>query len=229
MQNNQKTTNAEKVNFKDIVNDFIQRNRKVIFSITGAIVLLFAGSLVFIAVRENMNRKAIEQLEELNTRFDELRFLMTDDYYKDDIDDLLADLETFAKKNSGFPGSKGWSIIGNIYSLKEDWSMAEHAFLEAARVGNRTYLAPLSLFNAAAAAEEQGNYELAISLLQQSIAHRFEFPAAARAQFSIGRLNEQLGNNSGAIEAYREVLINYQDMPVWQQLARSRIISLEIN
>jgi len=220
---------SDKVNFKDLVNDFIQRNRKVIFFITGIITVMFIGTLAFLAITGNMEKKAIEHVEDLNKRFEDLRFLIADAYYNEDINTLLAELEDFSGKNSGFAGSKGWSIIANIYALKEDWSKAEQAFLEAARVGNKTYLAPVSLFNAAAAAEEQGNLQQAINLLQQSIAHRFEFPAAPRAQFSIGRLNEQLGNNTEAIEAYRAVLINYQDIPVWHQLARSRIIALELN
>ncbi|MDR0320267.1 MAG: tetratricopeptide repeat protein, partial [Treponema sp.] len=131
-------------------------------------------------------------------------------------------------KTGGYAGSKAWSIIAQIHSRKEEWQQAEETWLKAAHKGARTYLGPIALFNAAAAAEEQGKLEQAIELLEQCLAHKFEFPAAPRAQFSIGRLNEQLGNTGAAMEAYRIVLINWADMPVWQQLARSRITALEI-
>ena len=221
-----KTSTGE--NFKDQINDFIQRNRIAIFSVVGILVFLFIGAVIFIAVSDNLYKKSVVKIEELTQKYDELRFYVNDDYFTDDVNSLILELETFAAKTKGFPGSKAWSLAADIYANREDWSKAEEAFINSARTGNKTYLGPLSLFNAAAAAEEQGKLEQAIDLLQQCVSHVFEFPSAPRAQFSIGRLYEQLGNNSEAIAAYREVLINWPEMPVWHQLARSRIIAIEI-
>jgi len=222
----QKSKN-EKVSFGDGINEFIQRNRKIIFIITGIIIILFIGSLIFVSVKERADIKSAERIEELNRRFDELKPGLNDEFFTEDVNSFLAELETFASKARGYSGSKAWLLAGDIYYTREDWSLAEQAFLNAANIGKKTYLGPIAYSNAAAAAEESGNPELAIEYLILSLALNIEFPGAPRAQFSIGRLNEQTGNIPAAIEAYREVLIKWSDS-AWHQLAYSRIISLEI-
>jgi tetratricopeptide (TPR) repeat protein len=212
----------------DTINDFIQKNRVLIFILTGVIVFLLVGSFVFLGVKDSLDKKAILQAEELTNRHDEIIAFLHAEYDNEDVEILLSDIEAFAGNKRGFAASKAWSLAANIYTRKEDWQKTEEAWLKAARAGSKNYLGPIALFQAAVAAEEQGNIDKAIDLLQQCLAHRFEFPAAPRAQFAIGRLYEQLGNDADAVEAYRAVLINWADMPVWPDLARSRIIAIEI-
>ena len=230
----------ETISFGDKIDNFVKNNRKVILTTLSILVILFVGTITFIFISDATEKREIEEVEELNTRFEALlpvqhrNFLEAEDFHSHDIDVLLADLETFLEKSSiftrgmGFARSRAWFITAQIHSGREDWSLAESAWISSAQAGARTYLAPLALFNGAAAAEEQGNLEQAIELLQQSISGSFEFPMAARAQFSIGRLYEQQGNIPAAIEAYRAVLINWPNMPVFPNMARSRIISLEL-
>ena len=222
MQNDKNPGLGEKIN------DFIQRNRRGIILSASAVFILVAGLIIFLSLQDVLGKKAVGEVEELNRRFDEFRFLIGDENYASDIETLLADLNAFAKNRNGIAGSKAWSIIAQIHSGRKDWQQAESAWLNAAKAGDKTYLGPISLFNAAVAAEEQGKLEQAIELLEKSVAHPFEFPAAPRAQFSIGRLYEQIDNYPAAVEAYRAVLINWQDIPVWQHLARSRITAIEV-
>jgi len=218
----------EKENVGDKINDFIQRNRKVIFSITGIIIILFIGAVVFIYVNDKMEKKASEGLEDLTGKFKELKEYINDEEKKDEVDALTDDLKEYAVKTKGFAGSKAWSLIAEIHAGREDWALAEEAFISSAREGGKTYLGPLSLLNAASAAEQQGNFEQAIDLLKQCLSSKIEFPQAPRAQFALGRLNEKLGNFPEALEAYRVILTNWPDIPSWQQLARNRIIAIEI-
>ena len=221
MQNNTEKTG-------DKINDFVQRNRKGIFLILGIIVFLIAGSVVFLSLKDYLQKKAIAEVEELDLRFTELRSGGTvENANADDIKTLLADINAFAKNKSGYAGGKAWSIIAMIYSDRKEWPEAEDAWLSAAKAGNKTYLAPAAYFNAAVAAEEQGKLEQAIELLNRCVSHP-SFPSAPRAQFSIGRLNEQLNNFPAAIEAYRAVMINWPHITVWANLAHSRIAALEI-
>ena len=217
----------EKQSFVEKINGFSQRNRKGIIIFSSAIFILLTGIIVFFSLQEVFNKKAIAEVEELNIKFQELRFLANDANYNVDIQKLLSDIETFAGNKNGYAPSKAWSMAAQIYSSRNEWQKAEETWLKAAKAGDKTYLGPIALFNAAVSAEEQGKLELAIELLQKSIDHKFEFPAAPRAQFSIGRLYEQLGNYPAAIESYRTVMINWQNIPVWQYLARSRIIAIE--
>jgi len=217
----------ENQNVTDKINDFVKNHRKAIFIVIGAIIVLFVGLIAYLSISDAINKKAITTLDELNGKFDDLSLNSEEDYNKPEVDPLLAEIKTFAEKTNGFAGSKAWAVVGQIYSGRKDWVNAQEAWLSSVKKGNKTYLAPIALFNAAAAAEEQGNLEQAIELLEQCVAHKFEFPAAARAQFSIGRLHETLGNNTAAMDAYRVVLSKWPQMPVWHNLARSRIAVLE--
>jgi tetratricopeptide (TPR) repeat protein len=223
----QNENESEKQSFVEKINGFSQRNRKGIIIFSSAIFILLAGIIIFFSLQDVFNKKAIAEVEELTVKFQELRFLTNDMNYTAEIQTMLSDLETFAGKKSGYAASKAWSMAAQIYSSRNEWQKAEETWLNAAKAGDKTYLGPIALFNAAVSAEEQGKLELAIELLQKSIDHKFEFPAAPRAQFSIGRLYEQLGNYPAAIESYRTIMINWQNVPVWQYLARSRIISIE--
>jgi len=222
MQNNENENVGEKIN------EFIKNNRKAIFITVGILFILFIGLIAFLSISDALNKKATAAIDELYGRYNEISLSNDEDFYTEDLDNLLADLKTFAEKNKGFAGGKAWSIIGQIYSGRKDWSLARDAWLSAAKTGDNTYLAPIALFNAAAAEEEQGNLEQAIDLLKRCIAHKFEFPAAPRAQFSIGRLYETLGDSASAVEAYRDVLIKWPEMPVWHSLARSRLAVIEV-
>ncbi|MCL2210748.1 MAG: tetratricopeptide repeat protein [Treponema sp.] len=218
----------DKTNTGDKINDFIQRNRKGIFITLGTLVVILIGVVAYFTVSDNLNKKAISELDELSARYAEINFNENEDYFTDEVDSFLSDITEFASKKKGFAGSKAWSFAALIYSGRKDWPKAEETWLNSAGAGDKTYLGPVALFNAAAAAEEQGKEEEAIKLLQKCIAHKFEFPAAPRAQFSIGRLYEQQENYQAALDAYRAVLINWPQMPVWQHLAKSRITAIEV-
>jgi tetratricopeptide (TPR) repeat protein len=229
MQNEVKTQTQEKIN------DFVQRNRKGIFVILGIFVFMLVGSVVFFSLKDVLQKKAIADVEKLQERYVELRqdieaSVLMEELLGEpsvEIHALLEDATAFARRRSGFAGARAWSIVAHIHSSRKEWQQAEEAWRKAAKAGNRTYLGPISLFNAAAAAEEQGKFEEAIELLQKCVSHSFAFPAAPRAQFSIGRLNEQLNNSSAAIAAYRLVIDNWSSITVWANLAQSRIIVLE--
>jgi len=211
----------ESTSIGDKINDFVQRYRKNIFIILGIFVVLFAAAVIYLSLNDYLQKKAIAEVEELNDRFSEINRA------GGDMDALLADLNSFAKNKRGFSGGKAWSLIGQIYSDKEQWQQAEDAWRNAARAGSKTYLAPIAYFNAAVAAEEQGKLEQAIELLGNCIAHPFAFPSVPRAQFMIGRLNEKLNNIPAAVEAYRNVIINWPEVTAWVNLAHSRITALE--
>lgn len=225
--------NKEKVNAGEKIGDFIQARRKVFLVFLGVFVFAFLGMVAYLLVSDNLNSKDNAAVEELTRRFSEVKIHINPEQSSEDVDVLLADLETFTDKKSlffsgkTFARGKAWSLIGQIHSGREDWPHAQFAWENAAKYGVKTYLGPIALFEAAVAAEEQGDIERAIELLQQCVDHKFEFPSAPRAQFSIGRLNEQLGNKEEALEAYRTVLINWPEMPVFHNLARTRIISIE--
>ena len=145
-----------------------------------------------------------------------------------ELDELLLEIEDFAKNNSGFAGSMAWWLIGRIYTEKEEWEKAEPAWASSADAAKETYLAPLAYFNAGIAAEQQGKTEQAIEYYTSSLSMRESFPDAQRAQFAIGRLYESLGDMEAANRAYTELILNKKYDTPWVNLAHSRLIMLEI-
>jgi tetratricopeptide (TPR) repeat protein len=229
-------------NIADKINEFVQRNRKGIFIILGLFVVIFAGIIIYLSVSDSSQKKAIAGIEELGMKYSEIKAEAEEEIIDGEVveaseeakekkeaelDALLEDLNKFAKGKRGYAAGKAWSMIGQIYSGREDWAAAETAFLNVDKAAPKTYLAPISLFNAAAAAEEQGKIETAIEYLQRCVSHKFTFPAVPRAQFSIGRLYEQLGDFDAASTAYRAILTNWPNIEVWANLAQSRIIAIE--
>jgi len=220
---------------KKTLNDFVQKNRNGIFFTMGAIIFLLVVVIVFLAAQDYFLKKAISEVEELSRRFLELNL---DGEYTDDsaenggnsesgeVDALLEELIAFAKKKNGYPSGRAWSLAGHIYAKRKDWPEAQEAYTNSANKAVKTFLAPASFFNAAAAAEEQGSWEEAIKLYESSVSQRAEFAAAPRAQFAVGRLNEKTGNIPAAIAAYRVILSRWPSITVWANLAQSRLAVL---
>ena len=217
----------ENVSAGQRINDFIQRNRKPIFICAGAVFLVIVGTVITLSLADVFEKRAISGAEELARRYEEISLKINETTSAEEVQTLLEDLNAFAKKNSGIAAGRAWSIIGRIRSERKEWPEAEAAWKNAAKAASKTYLGPVSLFNAAVCAEEQGNYADAIEIYLQSISHKVDFPAAPHAQFAVGRLNETMNERAGAIEAYRTVLSRWPNISVWANLAQSRIIALE--
>jgi tetratricopeptide (TPR) repeat protein len=222
------TNNNEKQMSEDKINDFIQRNRKVIFSIFGIIVVLFLGTVIYLSISDALRKKAITSVEELDKKYEDLYSKITDDDAQPEINELLEELNAFAQKNSGYAGGKAWSLIAQIHSEKKEWSEAQSAWTNAAKKSSKTFLGPVSYFNAAACAEELGKKEEAVELYIKCISLPVAFPQAARAQFALGRLYEDLNDIPSALEAYRVLMEKWSNSTTWVNLAHSRIIYLEM-
>jgi len=220
-------SSKEETKTADSFSDFIQRNRKGIFLFLGILVVLLVGVVAFISLKDYFQKKALAVVEELDTRYVDLRPSLKDEEKNDEVQKLIDDLNAFVKSNSGLAQGRGWSVLAQIHGEKEEWQQAEEAWRNAAKAAEKSYLAPIAYFNAAAAAEEQGNLEQAIELLKKSISSKAEFPASPRAQFSIGRLYESLDNIPEALIAYRLVLSKWPNISGWTELANSRIAVLE--
>jgi cytochrome c-type biogenesis protein CcmH/NrfG len=218
---------SEATTMSEGLNRFIQRNRKPIaFGSLGMLVLLI-GFIATISIQDALHQKALGQLEDFNQRYDALRIDLDEPSKAAEVQALVEELSRFASQHTGYAGARGYSILGSLYADKKAWEDAEKAWTNAAKAGKKTYLVPVSLCNAAFAAEEGGNIPIAIELYRQSVALKDIFPGAARAQFSIGRLEEAQNHQVAALEAYQELLNTWPNDTVWTSLTQSRIIFLK--
>jgi len=221
----------EAVTIAEKATDFIQKNRKVLFIALIAIVVILAGFITFVTVREKILERALSQVDEFGRRYERVRIYPDGDALDTasrmaEIAVLLVDIEGFTARNSGYAAARAYNLAANIHWDMNSRDEAEKTWLDAARVAGKNYLAPVSLYNAAIAAEERGDIETAIAYYSRALEHGEIFPSAVRAQFSIGRLEESRNRKDAAIEAYRIVLNNWPNDPFWPNLAQSRILVL---
>jgi tetratricopeptide (TPR) repeat protein len=206
----------------------VQKNQKTIWALLIALVVVAVGCTAFFVIRGVMNKNQTKALEDLITRYEEHKAEAAPNIQSANIDTLVTELNDFAAQApAGYIGAKAWSVLGTIYSDQKKWPDAETAFRESARKGPKVFLAPVSLYNAGIAAEEQEKPADAISRYEECLGYD-DFPQAGRAQFAIGRLNETLNEKDKALEAYRKVADTHSADAAWANLAQSRIIALEL-
>jgi tetratricopeptide (TPR) repeat protein len=216
----------ESLGINERLNDFLQKNRRsLVIGAIGGLILL-AGFIAFFLIRDALRAKAVGAVEELTLRYEILLMDLKDPAKEAEVQAFTDELAAFAAKHRGYAGARSYSLLAGIYAERDDWPQAEAAWVKAAAAAPKTYLAPVSFFNAAVAAEEQGNISGAIDLYTKSLALADIFPAASRAQFSIGRLWETQKNNEAALEAYQAVINNWPEEPVWTNFARNRMLVL---
>ena len=226
--NEVKKTTTEELTLNQRLYEFIQKNRKVLLISLIALIAVLAAIVIIVTVRERMQANAILKVDGFSRRYNELKNQISggDIIEQAEVAILLVELADFQRRSSGFASARAYSISADIFSEQRRWSEAEGAWANAARAARRTYLAPIALFNAAVAAEEQGNIQAAIDYYSRAIGFGNIFHSAARAQFAIGRLEEDRNNREAALGAYRNLLASWPHDQVWVNLAQSRIIML---
>ena len=229
---------TEKPNISEFIIIFIQKSRKKLLIGFVIIVLIVIAFIVFFSIQERLVYQAFTKLDEFNTRYNELvsRIDFDEVNYqpvinadlRNNINLFLEDVAGFTGSNTGFAAARAYTLSANLYEIMSNWQEAENAWVNAARAAPRTYFAPIAYFNAAVAAEEQGNNSKAIELFNMALEYGSDFPAAPRAQFSIGRILESQGNSIAALAAYQTLLSNWPEDQIWANLAQSRIIALSM-
>jgi tetratricopeptide (TPR) repeat protein len=217
---------AEKISAGERINDFLRRNRGVLVCILASAVVLVILFVTVFAVRDGLRSKALVSAAEFSRRYEALRFDINEESKAGEVNALLEELSAFETKTGGFAAARAYSISAGIYGDRKNWAEAEKAWAAAAGAAPKSYLAPAALYNAAVAAEEQGNIDGAIALYNRSLEYSGGFSAAPRAQFSIGRLEEGRNNKDAALESYRALVSKWPNEAVWASLAQSRIIIL---
>ena len=211
------------------ISGFIQKNRKVFLFGFAALIIILTGFIVTSIVRGNILSNALSQVDGFNRRYEDLQAYIGSSepealVKQIELIVLIDEIKKFTEKNSGIAAARAYCINAEIYAGQQMWADAEETWSKAAKEASKTYLAPLSLFNAAVAAEEQGNIDSAIAHYNSALDHGDTFSSAARAQFSIGRLEESRNNKDAALEAYRTLLNRWPNDPIWPNLAQNRIL-----
>ena len=221
----------DELTINERLSEFIRKNRRFFLIGLIAIAVILTGFIIFNTVSGHIQSKALTQVDTFERKYNELKTYAGSDepeavIKQVEIIVLLTELELFANKTSGFAAARAHCLKADIYAGQKNWAKAEESWTNAAKTAGKSYLVPFSIFNAAVAAEEQGNTEAAIGYYTSALDYGGSFPSAARAQFSVGRLEESRNNKDAALEAYRNLLRMWPTDPVWPNLAQSRILVL---
>lgn len=217
----QKKTSTEKVA------GFINNNKKALWFALGSLIVLIAVFAILQGSINKRNQYYSNTAEKLQTDFNNWANASKDK--KDSLEKVFLDeVEGFAGAEKGnYLVDKALFLRGQLHLQKEEWGPAFDDFNKVAEISPDSYLASVCLYNAAAAKESSGDQKAALDILKSlSLKYRKTSPLIPETLFSIGRLNEALGNNDDAVAAYNDLASSYSTSN-WTNLAKTRIISLK--
>lgn len=213
---------------KDKIIGFLTRFRKPILIALSVAATVTVALVVVLSVQTARSEAALVAVEDLQDEYEQWLRLESGeraDAYQsiaESVSDLVAEYpRTYAAVRARILDARALAEL-------ERWEDASRRFVEAADASGGTYLEPVSLMDAAVAAENGGDVDRALEL-HRRIADQFadESAEVPRAWFSIGRILEQRGEVAEAAEAYRRLVSSYPNSS-WTNLARNRIISLTV-
>lgn len=221
-------TSSEKLAAK--TESFFANNAKLISIICIAIiVVVIAVAIASVVINNNKesNAEAAYDLEVAYFNIASMDESAAD--YQSSVDSFLADADALiAKGGTSYPVLKAEYLKGLYYYSNEDYSNALASFEDVASKSNGTYLGSLSLANAAAAAENNGDQSTALEYYNR-IWDDYGKDAAEspKALFNVARIYEEQGDSELARATYQQLVDQYVDsQSEYAKLAAARIVVL---
>ena len=204
--------------------------RYVLLGTLGALVVLIVTWAIVIEVRSNRTESATILAERAQKTLDE--WIDEEDEEKKALiaealqGNLLSIIETYPRL---YATQRAYHIQGSFLFRSEQWEAAARSFLELAEQFPKSYLAPVSIVNAAVSYEEAEQYERALETYRRIVDEFASVsPEIPRVLFSLGRLSETIGTTEQALEYYTRLADEYAASS-WTNLARDRIIYLNLD
>lgn len=223
----QQETLTTRERFINWLSKTLSKHRRAI-AVTGiTLVVALIGLVSYFEIQERRLEESLVLVEEAEEQFREWRNLEGDER-----EDMESDLRsTLSEVIDGYPrlysAQRALFIRGNLRLEQEQWEQAIEDFRRVGEDFAESHLALISLSNIAAAYEELGEMEQALTTYEELSTKREERnPLRARALFSIGRIQEQMGEPDEARSSYEELVSEYSDSE-WTNLALNRILVLE--
>lgn len=212
----------------NFISQSVQRFRIVLLVILVAAAALFLGYVVYNEINKKVASNATTAAEQAQTAFDTWQN-ESDATKKAALEkDLRAQLDTLIRRYPRQYGAqRGLFLRADLNYGVQAWDAARKDFESLAARFPDSYLAPVSLFNAAVSAEEAGDAAGAAALYARISASYKDSTVAPRALFDTGRLAEQRGAWSDAQAAYEQIDTLYSQS-TWDKLAKNRIIELRV-
>ena len=219
---------AEKKNVssEQKLGEFLSKNFKALAIVLGVAIAAIVDYVIWFNVSVSLVRKNLDKIEVIEYSYSKDASSIDDSELASRQETALKNLDPYLNKG-GIVGARANMLAADIYGQKKDWQASKDAWLKAASKRKGTYLESLCNFNAAAACEELGQSQEALELYEKVSADK-KFVDRSRAYFNAGRLKEAAGDYEGAKVFYKAIgeLGNANDS--WNDLAKTRLIDLEI-
>ena len=205
---------------------FLSKHGKAISIVLIVAAVGVVALFVALSIRNSRTETSLIAVEQLQSDHYEWQLLEADEQ-ESAYPELHAQAEAI---NQSYPrlyaAARALLVDAEALLALERYDEATQRYAELADRFPETYLAPLSLFGAAVAAENAGNADAALSYLSR-IADDYADSShdVAHALFSIGRIHETQDNIAEAEHYYNRLIEDYPTS-TWTDLARTLIISL---
>jgi tetratricopeptide (TPR) repeat protein len=208
--------------------EFLRKYRIPVLVVFGLAVLAVLAVGVGTAIMDSTVKTSTARLEKLEA--DYLQYSNEQDTVKKaDLEKaLLASADAIVKKGPRlFAAQKALTYKAKIEESKNDWGSAEKDWLAIVAAAPDSYLAPVALQGAAAAAEELGAADRTIADYQKLIG-KYGSTAVGipHAYFALGRIAEQSKDYAAALVSYQKIVSTWPDGD-WTKLATDRIIFMK--
>ncbi|MFA6707845.1 MAG: tetratricopeptide repeat protein [Sphaerochaetaceae bacterium] len=227
MANETEKNNAGKV--VSALTVFLSKNRTILIICVAVVVLALAGLWIGLSVSASVTEKNQARIDTLQEQFNTWLTLedKTTAEAEQAVQDLTTGLEELSKKGNKYPAVKSLYLLGLMKVAQESYQEALDYFIASAENAKDTYLAPLSLMNAAVCYEQLSDAQKALETYQ-SVYDRFgsDTPEAPKALFNVARLHEK-ANTLDLAKAVFQQLADEFPSSEYAKLARSRLVTMQ--
>ncbi len=201
---------------------FLTRRKRILKLVGLGAFAVIVGVLLLGVLKEKKGEAATLFVETLQKSYED--FLLSKDGTE-----LLGLIEEAEKSYPGaYAHMQALNLQGKYFQSQKDWEGAQRAYQALADRFSETYLAPIALFNAATAAEEQGNSGEALGILTGFMeVYGENSPEAPEVLFNLGRLSEVQGDGDEARKWYNQLVADFSTS-FWANIAKTRLFDLTI-
>lgn len=210
-----------------LISAFVERFRLPLLVVAGVVVAALAVWLIWAERERSVEESSALRAEQLQDLFEAWNGAPEGTRKTNLGNDLIEEAELLLRQFSRrYAAQRALYVRAEYWFATMQWQDAAADWQELAERWPTSYLAPLSMFNAAIAREEAGDAEAAREHLERLVADWENNLLVPRALFSIGRMAEQRADYDAAREAYARVTDDHGGSS-WATAVRNRLIALE--
>ncbi|MCR4676511.1 MAG: tetratricopeptide repeat protein [Sphaerochaetaceae bacterium] len=187
------------------VTGFFNLHKKVILIACAVVVVALIAIVIITSVSSSAKEKAMIRVADLEKRSS--AYLSSDEKSADEFNSLVSALNAEIK-DSSYTSVKSAYLLGGLYYESGDYANAFAAYSKAYELGKNTYLAPLALVNGAAAAEENGDVDSALSFYTKAAEYK-ESGVVPKALFNMARIYSSQGKTELAKAELQQIVDSY--------------------